>query len=107
MNGCEGVSNTRIGWCPERDVRSASVIWATHALSEPSIAITNPRTLRGGDAGPGCGKGGEIFERRRILFIVGIDMTMASTDFACVDVAESGFVEVWRGANVSDESGWP
>lgn len=87
-------------------MESALVIWPTHAVSKPSTAITKPRKACGGEVGPGCGKGGEIFAKMRILFSVGIDITIASTDFACVNEGESSFAGVWRGGNLSDESGW-
>lgn len=44
-----------------------------------------PRVAKAGDAGLGFASGGEILDRMRILFNVGMDITMASTDLACVE----------------------
>ena len=70
------------------------------------MAITNPRTRCAGEEGPGGARGGEIFARTRILFSGLIDMTIASTDFARVEAAESSVVgEVFNGGSLRDEFG--
>lgn len=59
-----------------------------------------------GEVGPGGGNGGDILPRTRILLRIGMDMTMASRDFACEEAAESRAAEdVCRGGRVREESG--
>ena len=72
----------RTGWYDASEVESAFVICDTVAGLEPAIAMTTPRVWRAGEVGPGGGNEGEIFARTRILLRIGMDMTMASRDFA-------------------------
>lgn len=67
------------------------------------MAITRPRVSKAGDAGLGFASGGEILESMRILFKAGMDMTIASTDLACVELPVA--VALCRGGRVRDESG--
>lgn len=62
-----------------------AVICSIAAASWPSMEMMKPRVAKAGDAGLGFASGGEILERMRILFNVGMDITMASTDLACVE----------------------
>ena len=76
---------------------------STAADSCPSTAMTNPRDSGPGEVGLVFASGGEILERMRILLRVGIDMTIASTDLACVASPEGEGCR--RGGSVREESG--
>lgn len=93
LTACEGVNT----------VLRYAVICSTAAASWPSMEMITPRASKPGDAGLGFASGGEILERIRILLRVGMDMTIASTDFACVKSRESE--AFWRGGRVREESG--
>lgn len=67
------------------------------------MAMTRPLVSKAGDAGPGFANGGEILESMRILFSAGMDITIASTDLACVELP--GADAWWRGGKVREESG--
>ena len=79
------------------------MICSTAAYSWPSIAMMSPRVWKAEDAGLGFARGVEALARTRILFTVDMDVTIASTDLACVDSPE--IVDLWRGGRVRDESG--
>lgn len=105
MSGGVGVAKTR-GEKSERLVRRVWVNCLMLAASEASMAMTRPRVWRTGEVGPGGERGGEIFERTRILPSVGIDWIMASSDFSCVSISIlSGWAD-WIGARVRGADGW-
>lgn len=62
-----------------------AVICSTAAASCPSMAMMRPLNSKAGEAGLGFASGGDILERMRILFRVLMDITIASTDLACVE----------------------
>lgn len=70
------------------------------AVSEASMAMTRPRVWRAGDVGPAGARGGEIFERTRILPRVGIERITASRDFSCVSICMASGWGGWIGARV-------
>lgn len=65
--------------------------------------MISPLVWKAGDAGLGFARGVEALARTRILFTVDIDITIASTDLACVDSPEID--DFRKGGSVSDESG--
>lgn len=95
--------NTLTAYKGVRTVLRYPVICSTAAASCPSTAMMRPLVSKAGEAGLEFASGGEILERIRILLTVLMDMTMASTDLACVESPDTD--ALWRGARVREESG--
>lgn len=83
-----GEWNTLTALEDEKTVLRYVVICSTAAVSCPSIAMIKPLVLKAGDAGLGSASGGDILARFLILLVIGMDITIASTDLAWVTSLE-------------------